>query len=93
MTARKRLPKAAALHYDQGSSPVPRVVARGQGHVAERILELARAHNVPIHQDPALVEVLATLDVDTTIPPALYLAVAQVLGVLVRAGLLTPPGR
>jgi flagellar biosynthesis protein len=61
--------------------------------VAERILAIAREHNIPVHQDPALVEVLSQLDVDEQIPPALYLAIAEVLAFLYRAGTLEPPVR
>ncbi len=82
--------KAAALRYDCDESPAPRVVARGDGLVAERILAIAREHNIPIHQDPALVNVLSQLDLDQQIPPALYLAIAEVLAFLYRTGALEP---
>jgi flagellar biosynthesis protein len=83
--------RAAALRYDRGVDAAPRVVARGDGHIAERILEVAREHHIPIHRDPALVEVLARLDLDEQIPPALYLAIAEVIGFLYRSGALTDP--
>ena len=86
--AQKRTRRAAALRYDRDESPAPRVVARGDGLLAERILAIAREHNIPIHQDPALVNVLAQLDLDEQIPPALYLAIAEVLAFLYRAGAL-----
>jgi flagellar biosynthesis protein len=82
--------KAAALRYDRDESPAPRVVARGDGLIAERILAIAREHNIPIHQDPALVNVLSQLDLDQQIPPALYLAIAEVLAFLYRTGALEP---
>src|SRR6476620_11748286 len=80
--------KAAALRYDRDESPAPRVVARGDGLIAERILAIAREHNIPIHQDPALVNVLSQLDLDQQIPPELYLAIAEVLAFLYRTGAL-----
>jgi len=80
--------KAAALGYDRNRDVAPRVVARGQGVLAEHIIAIARAHHVPIHADPALVAVLARLDIDEQIPPALYVAVAEVLGFLYRQGAL-----
>ena len=46
---------------------------------AEEILRLAREHDVPLRQDPALAGALASLDIGMTIPPALFRAVAEVL--------------
>jgi len=63
----------------------PKLVAKGQGKLAERILELAHEHGIPIHQDPDLAAALAPLDVDTLIPPNLFQAVAIVLAGLYRA--------
>ena len=72
-------PAAAALAYDpQGTGP-PEVVAAGRGLLAEEIVRLARAHDVPLHQDAGLVEALAKLDVGTTLPRELYVVVAEVL--------------
>ncbi len=89
----ERRARAAALRYDRDESPAPRVVARGEGLIAERILAIAREHNIPVHQDPALVDVLSRLDLDEQIPPALYLAIAEVLAFLYRAGALESPLR
>lgn len=71
--------KAVALRYDRGRGKAPRVVAKGERLLAERIIEIAKAHNIHIHQDPDLVAVLATLDIDREIPESLYYAVAEVL--------------
>jgi len=77
------LPRAVALRYDgraRGAhEEVPRVVARGQGRVAEAILELARAHAVPVREDPDLVALLATCETGEEIPTELYTAVAELL--------------
>lgn len=69
---------AAALRYETDSS-APVVVASGRGHVADKILEAARASSVPIREDRLLAEALAALDVGTEIPEALYAAVAEAL--------------
>lgn len=75
-------PLAVALHYDgQGA---PRLVAKGRGEVAERILEVAREHGVPLHEDPALARALARLELGEEIPRALYQAVAEVLAFALR---------
>ncbi len=82
---RRPTKKAAALRYVRGTDPAPRVVAKGQGLVADRILEIARQHHVPIHQDRVLVEALSRLDVEQFIPPEFYLVLAEILGFLHRA--------
>lgn len=70
---------AVAVRYDAQKEESPRVVATGKGLIAERILELAREHGVPIYQDPDLVELLARVELFDEIPPELYTAVAEVL--------------
>lgn len=69
---------AAALRYD-GGAPAPTVVANGRGHVADRIVEAARAASVPIREDRLLAEALAVLDLDTQVPEELFAAVAEAL--------------
>ena len=74
---------AVALRYaPEGGDAAPCVVAGGRGAVADEILRLAREHDIPIRQDPALAGALATLDVGMTIPPELFRAVAEVLAFL-----------
>ena len=70
---------AAALAYDPETDEAPRMVAKGYGMVAERIKELAREHDVPISEDPHLADLLAQIELDRDIPPALYEAVAELL--------------
>lgn len=76
--------KAVAIGYDTESDAAPRVVAKGAGLLAERIIEIAREHGVPIHDDPDLVGLLAELDVGREIPERLYRTVAEVLAFLYR---------
>jgi len=72
--------RAVALQYDASvSSAAPKVLARGKGEVAEKILALARERGIPLYRDPELVEVLGQLDVGAQIQPELYHAVAEVL--------------
>jgi flagellar biosynthesis protein len=77
--------RVAALRYERGTDRAPRVVARGEGHIAERILAVARESGIPIHEDRELVQVLAKLDIDSEIPLEVYQAVAEVLAFLYRA--------
>jgi flagellar biosynthesis protein len=71
--------RAAALRYDAGSDASPRVVATGRGHVAARIIAEARAAGVPVRDDAALAEALASLDLGLNVPEELYRAVAEAL--------------
>ncbi|RZB34935.1 MAG: flagellar biosynthesis protein [Desulfobacteraceae bacterium Eth-SRB1] len=70
---------AAALKYDGKRDSAPRVTARGRGAIAEKIIELAKKHKVPIKEDPALAQILSRLDIDEQIPPELYKAIAEIL--------------
>jgi flagellar biosynthesis protein len=71
--------KAVALRYERGTDKAPRVVAKGDRLLADRIVEIARVHRIHVHEDPDLVAALATLEVDREIPESLYYAVAEVL--------------
>ena len=76
--------RAVALRYDQEQESAPRVLAKGQGDLAERIIALAAEHGIPLHEDKDLVRLLGVLDIDVQIPPALYRALAEVLAHLYR---------
>jgi flagellar biosynthesis protein len=75
---------AVALRYDTGKESAPRVLASGRGMVAQKILEEAAKNNIPIRDDPDLVECLAKLDLGDVIPAELYPAVAEVLAFVYR---------
>lgn len=70
--------QALALAYGDGDQ-APRVVAKGYGGVAERIVAEARRHGVPVHDAPELVGLLMQVDLDARIPPQLYQVVAELL--------------
>jgi flagellar biosynthesis protein len=76
--------KAVALRYDAEADAAPRVIAKGDRLLAEKIIELARESGVYIHEDPALVAVLAKLDIGREIPEILYRAIAEVLAFVYR---------
>jgi flagellar biosynthesis protein len=76
--------KAVALRYDRQVNQAPEVVAAGQGLVAERLLEIAKAHGIPRHEDQELVEALLKVPVGAEIPPGLYELVARVLAFVLR---------
>ena len=70
---------AVALQYDAATDNAPRVIAKGRGQVAEKIMALAREHGIPMREDPELVQMLTQIDLDQTIPPSLYKVVAELL--------------
>ncbi|WP_042880088.1 EscU/YscU/HrcU family type III secretion system export apparatus switch protein [Cupriavidus necator] len=69
---------AVALKYDHVDS-APRVVAKGYGVAAESIVARAKEAGVYVHDSPALVNLLMQVDMDSHIPPQLYVAVAELL--------------
>ena len=77
--ARRKRPSAAALKYNVDSDAAPKVVASGEGVVAEKIIEKAREAQIPIVEDAALVSALLALDLGEDIQAELYHAVAKVL--------------
>jgi len=76
---------AAALKYDNRKDAAPRITAKGKGFIAEKIIELALKNNVPIKNDPNLVQILSKLDIDEHIPVELYKAVAEILAFVYSA--------
>jgi len=76
---RKQPQKAISLQYKAGKDPAPKVTAKGQGLVADRIIALAREHQIPIKEDPDLVQVLSQVNVNQEIPPSIYQLVAELL--------------
>ncbi len=81
LTSRK---KAVALRYDQEHDTSPKVIGKGIGFLADKILELAREHDIPIHEDADLVEVLAKLNVNEEIPESTFVIVAEILAFVYR---------
>ena len=80
----KKKAKAVALNYNKEKDTAPKITAKGRGIIAEKIVETAQAHNVPLYEDKNLVQVLEALELETEIPPELYRAVAEVLAFIYR---------
>ena len=70
--------RAVALKYNP-NDPAPKVVAKGAGFVAERIIEKGKESDIPLYKDAKLAEELTSLNLGENIPPELYEVVAQVL--------------
>lgn len=73
---------AVALHYDRGGAP--RVVAKGRGAIGAKIVEIAKAHDVPIEENELLAGALSNVELGDEIPEELYRAVAEVLVFVLR---------
>jgi len=76
--------KAAALRYDTTKESAPRVVAKGEGQVAENIIKIAELHNLPIKKDEDLIELLSKVELDKEVPQALYKAVAELFSFIYK---------
>ena len=76
---KKKHLRAAALRYNRQKDTVPKLVAKGSGFAAAKILELAEEHDIPVTQDPDLLTILSKMDVGECISPALYEVVAELL--------------
>jgi len=76
---------AVALRYDSREMEAPVMLAKGADHLAERIREIARAYGVPVISRPELARTIySTVEPGNPIPEALYVAVAEVLGMIYR---------
>jgi flagellar biosynthesis protein len=82
MSVETRKQLAVALHYDRTGAP--RVVAKGRGSIGEKIIEVAKAHNIPVEENEVLAGALSNVELGDEIPVELYKAVAEVLIFVLR---------
>ncbi len=76
---------AVALRYEPGKMAAPKVVAKGAGHIAKRIVAIARRHGVPVlERKPVAQALYKTVRIDGEVPMGLYLIVAEVLAYVYR---------
>ena len=76
--SKDKVKQAIALEYNPDED-APKVIASGRGILAEKIIEKAQEHDVPIHRDDKLANTLSRLDIGEMIPPELYEVVAEIL--------------
>ena len=69
---------AVAVRYDTKES-APRVIAKGYGNIADTIIRTAKENNLYVHESPELVNLLMQVNLDSQIPPQLYIAIAELL--------------
>ena len=77
------LKSAVALAYGQ-TDAAPRIVAKGRGLIAEKIIARAQEHGVYVHESPEPVSLLMQVDIDQRIPAQLYVVVAELLAWIYR---------
>jgi len=73
----KKPPKAVALSYDTVNAPT--VSAKGEASIAQEIIDIALAHNIPLYENTELVELLGKLELGTEIPEILYRVIAEII--------------
>lgn len=85
---------AVALKYDGEAMAAPKLVAKGQDHLAFRIRELAKEHDIPLVENPPLARGLyKDVELDREIPPEFYKAVAEVISYVFRLKNRMPAAR
>ena len=82
MSTEQRNQLAVALHYDRTGAP--RVIAKGKGSIGAKIIEVAKAHDIPIQENEVLAGALSNIELGDEIPTELYKAVAEVLVFVLR---------
>ncbi len=76
--------KAVALKFDPKEDSAPTLAAKGRGYIAERILEIAAEHDIPIREDADLIEILYKLELNQEIPTEIYTVVAEILAFIYK---------
>jgi flagellar biosynthesis protein len=91
----KNLKSAVALKYQTEKDVAPKVTAKGDGLLAERIIQLAKENQVPIKEDPDLVQILSQVDINKEVPPSVYKVVAELLAFVYKLNnsYQIPPGK
>ncbi|MEQ8191607.1 MAG: EscU/YscU/HrcU family type III secretion system export apparatus switch protein [Candidatus Eremiobacterota bacterium] len=79
MEQNKKKLKAVAVKYDPDAEGAPRVISKGEGSFAEKIISIARKEGIRIHQDKEMVDFLSKVDINEEIPPELYEMVSNLL--------------
>ena len=81
---------AVALLYDGQNAP--RITAKGRGALAEKLLEQARIHQIPLEEDPELAAILSQIPLGNEIPDSLFRAIAEVIAFAYLVSGKRPPG-
>ncbi len=71
--------KAVGLKYEKNKDKAPKLIAKGEGKIADRIIEIAKEYGIYIKEDKTLIEILSKLDIYEEIPEELYGIIAEIL--------------
>lgn len=82
---------AVALGYDPSKHDAPTVLAKGQGEIAQKIIQIAIDEGIEIHQDADLIQILKAVDIDSEIPIEAFAAVAEIISYIYKANNTTLP--
>lgn len=75
----ERQRKAIALLYDEGGPEAPQITAKGEGDLAEQIVQLALEYEVPIYENADLASLLTRMELGDQIPESLYRTIAEII--------------
>lgn len=78
MEDQQKIKQAVALKYEAPEAPT--VIAKGEGKLAEKIIEVAKENGVYVKENPLLAQALGAVELDEEIPVELYTAVAEIIG-------------
>jgi flagellar biosynthesis protein len=70
---------AIALSYDIDKDAAPLILAAGKGPMAEKILKIAEDNKIPLFEDKGLASILSRIEIETEVPPELFVLVAEIL--------------
>ena len=70
--------QAIAMKYKAYENSAPKVIAKGSGEIAKKIIQKAKEYDIAIFQNPELTQMLMNVEVDEEVPPKLYEAVVEV---------------
>jgi len=76
--------KAVALEYDNAKNSAPKVIAKGEGKSAQKIIQIAKENGITLKKDEDLVELLSKVELDKEVPPEMYKAVAELFAFLYK---------
>ena len=76
--------EAVALQYDKEKNAAPKVTAKGSGKTAQKIIEIAHMHEIPIKKDEDLLELLSKVELDKEVPSEMYKAVAEIFSFIYK---------
>jgi flagellar biosynthesis protein len=85
----KQTQHAVALRYENQKDQAPCVIAKGSGYIAEKIIQAASQHGIPLVSDPVAGQLLSQVDIGTEITPEFYQAIAEILAFVYQLNRMT----